>query len=51
MANLPSGKSSMRTSAGPTALPRDVPVEISQLRDDPDLVRARIGFAIGGPRS
>ena len=51
MANLPSGKSSMRTSAGSTALPRDVPVEISQLLDDPDLVRARIGFAIGGPRS
>ena len=51
MANIPTGKSSMRTSAVPTALPRDVPVEISQLPDDPGLVRARIGLAIGGPRS
>jgi hypothetical protein len=48
MANIPDGKSSMRTSAMPTALPRDIPVEISQLPHDPDLMRARIGLAIGG---
>ncbi|MDP2332484.1 MAG: hypothetical protein Q8M19_17480 [Reyranella sp.] len=51
MASIPNGKSSMRISAMTTALPRDVPVEISQMPDDPDLVRARIGLAIGGPRS
>ena len=47
MANLPSGKSSMRTSASPG----DLPVEISQLPNDPELVRARIKLANGGPWS
>jgi hypothetical protein len=47
MGNIPTGKSSMRTGV----LSRDVPVEISQRPDDPDLVRARIRLAIGGPWS
>ncbi|MDP1840186.1 MAG: hypothetical protein Q8L19_16915 [Reyranella sp.] len=45
MANMPSGKSSLRT----TALPGELPVEISQLPNDPDLARARIKLANGGP--
>jgi hypothetical protein len=47
MANMPNGKSSMRT----TTLPDEVPVEISQLPNDPALARARIKLAIGGPWS
>jgi hypothetical protein len=47
MANIPTGKSSMRTGV----LSRDVPVEIGQRPDDPDLVKARIRLAIGGPWS
>lgn len=47
MANLPGDKPSMRT----TTLPGEVPVEISQLPNDPDLVRARIKLANGGPWS
>ena len=47
MANMPSGKSSLRT----TTLPGEVPVEIGQPPNDPDLVRARIKLANGGPWS
>lgn len=47
IANIPNGKSSMRTSV----LPTDGPVEISQIPNDPDLVRARIKLANGGPWS
>jgi len=47
MGNIPTGKSSMRTGV----LSRDVPVEIGQRPDDPDLVKARIRLAIGGPWS
>ena len=47
MANMPSGKSSLRT----TTLPGDVPVEIGQIPNDPDLVRARVKLANGGPWS
>jgi hypothetical protein len=47
MANMPSGKSSVRT----TTLPVQGPVEIGQLPNDPDLVRARIKLANGGPWS
>lgn len=45
MANIPNGKNSLRTGV----LPSDVPVEIGQIPNDPDLVRARIRLAIGGP--
>ncbi|MDP1965873.1 MAG: hypothetical protein Q8K93_27160 [Reyranella sp.] len=44
MANIPNGKSSMRTGV----VPSDVPVEIGQRPDDPDLVKARIRLAMGG---
>jgi len=47
MANIPNDRSSMRTGV----LSRDVPLEISQRADDPDLVRARIKLAVGGPWS
>lgn len=47
VANMPGGKSSLRT----TTLPGDGPVEIGQLPNDPDLVRARIKLANGGPWS
>ena len=47
IANTPIGKSSLRT----TTLPGDGPVEIGQLPNDPDLVRARIKLANGGPWS
>ena len=47
MANIPTGKTSMRTSV----VPNDGPVEISQLPNDPELVRARIKLANGGPWS
>jgi hypothetical protein len=47
MANIPNGKASMRTSV----VPSNGPVEISQLPTDPELVRARIRLAIGGPWS
>ncbi|MGQ0580639.1 MAG: hypothetical protein ACT4O6_01785 [Reyranella sp.] len=45
MANLPGDKPSMRT----TTLPGEMPIEIGQLPDDPELARARIKLAIGGP--
>jgi hypothetical protein len=54
MANIPNGKASTRTSVLP---PTDGPVEISQLPNDPqfpndpELVRARIKLANGGPWS
>ncbi|MSP74864.1 MAG: hypothetical protein EXR12_01880 [Rhodospirillaceae bacterium] len=47
MANMPSGKSSLRA----TTLPGEVPVEIGQIPNDPDLVRARVKLANGGPWS
>ncbi len=49
MGNMPSGKASMRTNVVPGNVPGNISVEISQLPDDPDLVRARIRLAIGGP--
>ena len=45
IANIPNGKSSMRTGV----LPTDGPIEIGQIPNDPDLVRARIKLANGGP--
>jgi hypothetical protein len=54
MANIPNGKATMRSSVQPST---DEPVEIGQLRNDsqlpndPDLVRARIKLALGGPWS
>jgi hypothetical protein len=47
MANIPNGKATMRTSVQPS----EAPVEIGQLPDDPNLVRARIRLALGGPWS
>jgi hypothetical protein len=47
MANIPNGKASIRTNVLSTVNP----AEISQLPDDPDLVRARIRLANGGPWS
>ena len=47
IANIPNGKSSMRTGV----LPTDGPIEIGQIPNDPDLVRARIRLANGGPWS
>ncbi len=47
MANIPNGKASIRTNVQSTI----EPAEISQLPDDPDLVRARIRLANGGPWS
>jgi hypothetical protein len=47
IANIPNGKTLMRTGV----LPTDGPVEISQIPNDPDLVRARIKLANGGPWS
>jgi hypothetical protein len=47
MANIPNGKASIRTNVLSTV----APAEISQLPDDPDLVRARIRLANGGPWS
>ncbi len=47
MANIPNGKASIRPNVQSTI----EPAEISQLPDDPDLVRARIRLANGGPWS
>jgi hypothetical protein len=47
IANIPNGKASVRTGV----LPTDGPVEIGQIPNDPDLVRARIRLANGGPWS
>jgi hypothetical protein len=47
IANMPNGKTSMRLGV----LPTDGPIEIGKLPDDPDLVRARIKLANGGPWS
>ena len=47
MANIPNGKASIRTNVLSTV----GPAEISQLPDDPDLVRARVKLANGGPWS
>ncbi len=47
IANIPNGKSSMRTGV----LPTDGPIEIGQIPNAPDLVRARIRLANGGPWS
>ncbi len=47
IANIPNAKSSVRTGV----LPTDGPIEIGQLPNDPDLVRARIRLANGGPWS
>ena len=47
IANIPNGTTLMRTGV----LPTDGPVEISQIPNDPDLVRARIKLANGGPWS
>lgn len=47
MAYMPGGKTSLRT----TTQSNDVPVEIGQLHNEPDLVRARIKLAKGGPWS
>ena len=47
MANIPTDRGSLRTNVQPT----DEPVEIGALPNDPDLVRARIKLANGGPWS
>lgn len=45
MANIPNDRASLRTNIQPT----DEPIEIGALPNDPDLVRARITLANGGP--
>jgi hypothetical protein len=47
MANVPTDRGSLRTNVQTT----DEPVEIGALPNDPDLVRARIRLANGGPWS
>ncbi len=47
MANIPNDRGLLRTNVQST----DGPIEIGQLPDDPNLVRARIKLANGGPWS